>query len=65
MSTHPEPDALVSVRVAAELCGVPVVRVLSFLVNKTVQPVKVQGRRMVSLQAVERALGEGNLDPSK
>jgi hypothetical protein len=50
-------DALVSVRLAADLCGVPIDRVLSMLSSKVIRPVTVQGRQLVSLLAVERAIG--------
>ena len=53
-------DALVSVRVAADLAGIPIDRVLSLLANNVIRPVTIQGRRLVSLKAVERAIEEGD-----
>ena len=53
-------DALVSVRGAADLAGIPIDRVLSLLANKVIRPVTIQGRRFISLKAVERAIEEGD-----
>ena len=65
MTTHREHDAIVSPRVAADLCGIPTARVLSLLASRTIQPVKIQGKRLVSLQEVERTIREeGNRGPS-
>jgi hypothetical protein len=64
MSPHREDDALVSPRVAADLCGIPTARVLALLSSKALRPVTVQGRQLVSLRAVEAAIGEGYHDPS-
>ena len=58
MSPHQEHDALVSARVAAELCGIPTGRVLFLLASKAIRTVVIQGRRLVSLREVERSIGE-------
>jgi hypothetical protein len=50
--------AFVSVRVAADLCEISVDRVLTLLSSKIVRPVQIQGRRFVSLLAVESAIRE-------
>lgn len=57
-------DALVSARVAADLCGVPTRRVLELISSKALRLVRIQGREFVSLNAVERMVGEGNHDRS-
>ena len=58
-------DALVSVRVAAELCGIPISRVISMLSSKIIRPVSIQGRIFVSLRAVEEVIkDEGNPNDS-
>ena len=64
MNAHLEHDAFIPVRLAAKLCGVPVVRVLGLLLSKAIRPVEIQGRRLVSLREVERAIGEVEHDPS-
>ncbi len=64
MNAPREDDALVSVRVAADLCGVPAWRVLSLVLSKAITTKKVQGRKLVSLLAVERAIGKESHDPS-
>jgi len=57
-------DAFVSVRVAADLCGIPARWVLDLIARKAVRLVKIQGRELVSLNAVEKALGQGVTDES-
>jgi hypothetical protein len=57
-------DALVSVRVAAELCGIPTLRVLSLIESKVIRTVRIQARQFVSLRSVELAIKEGDHDTS-
>ena len=52
-------DAFVSARVAADLCGIPTRWVLDLIARKAVRLVKIQGHELVSLDAVEKALGQG------
>ena len=51
-------DALMSPRVAADLCGVPTARVLALVASRAIRPVTIRGQRLVSLLEVERAIGK-------
>jgi hypothetical protein len=49
-------DAIVSVRVAADLCRIPIGRVLDLLTSKKIRSEKIKSKTYVNLKAVERAI---------
>jgi hypothetical protein len=48
----------------SRIFGFPTERVQALLSGKAVRPVSVQGRQLVSLREMDRAVVEGDRDPS-